>query len=155
MNNNHKIALKITAVLWVVWGLVHMGAGIITMARDTPEAVGGIADAVDESVVDVAYPDAAGAIINQHGFNLMWIGAVTLVCAYFIWRRSMPAAFLAGLVGGLADVGYFIFLDLGGYVHFFPGTLMTIFSASAIVLSIWVWLSNRDAVEPNMLAATR
>jgi hypothetical protein len=155
MNNNHKIALKFTAGLWVVWGLVHMFAGIITMARDTPEAVGGIADDVDESVVDIAYPDAAGAIINQHGWNLMWIGAVTLVCAYFIWRRSMPAAFLAGLVGGLADIGYFVFLDLGGYVKFFPGTVMTIFSASAIVLSAWVWLSNRDAAEPNVLAATR
>ena len=147
MTNNHKLALKVTAGLWVVWGLVHMFAGIITMARDTPDAVGGIADAVDDSVLDVAYPDAAGAIINQHGFNLMWIGAVTLVCAYVIWRsRSMPAAFLAGLVGGLADIGYFVFLDLGGYVNFMPGTVMTIFSASAIVLSIWVFSANREAV---------
>ena len=150
-----KTPLQVAAVLWVVWGLVHMFAGIVTMARDTPEAVGGIADAVDESVLDIAYPDAAGAIINQHGFNLFWIGAVTLVCAYFIWRRSMRAAFLAGLVGGLADIGYFVFLDLGGYVKFVPGTVMTIFSASAIVLSAWVGMSNRDAAEPNVLAGAR
>lgn len=43
--------------------------------------------------------------------------------------------FLAALVGGLADIGYFVFLDLGGHVKFFPGTLMTIFSATAIVTS--------------------
>ena len=81
--------LRTAAVLWVVWGLVHMFAGIATIGRDTPEAVDGIADGVD----------------------------------------------LAALVGGLADVGYFVFLDLGGYVNFFPGTLMTIFSATAIVTS--------------------
>lgn len=144
MSTAHKAALKIAAALWVVWGLVHMFAGIATMARDTPEAVGGIADAVDPSTLDMNYPDAAGAIINQHGFNLAWIGLVTLVCAFLIWRGSMAAAFLAGLVGGLADIGYFVFLDLGHFVNFVPGTVMTIFSASAVVLTIWVWLSNSN-----------
>ena len=127
--------LRTAAVLWVIWGLVHMFAGIATIGRDTPEAVEGIADGVDPAELAVDYPDAAGAIINQHGFNLLWIGAVTLICAWFIWRRSPVAVFLAALVGGLADVGYFVFLDLGGYVNFFPGTLMTIFSATAIVTS--------------------
>lgn len=154
MKTTHKNALKVVSALWIVWGLVHMFAGIATMARDTPEAVGGIADAVDASVLDITYPDAAGAIINQHGFNLLWIGAVTLVSAYFIWRSSMRAAFLAGLVGGLADVGYFVFLDLGGYVNFFPGTVMTIFSATAILLSAWVWFATRGAKGHEMAAAT-
>ena len=135
--------LRIAAGLWLIWGLVHMFAGIATMARDTPEAVGGIADAVDQSTLNLDYPDAVGAIVNQHGFNLLWIGAVTLVCAYFIWRHSMLAAALAGLVGGLADVGYFVFLDLGGHVNFVPGTVMTIFSATAIALTVWAWTSSR------------
>ena len=135
--------LRIAAGLWLIWGIVHMFAGIATMARDTPEAVGGIADAVDQSTLNLDYPDAVGAIVNQHGFNLLWIGAVTLVCAYFIWRNSMLAAALAGLVGGLADVGYFVFLDLGGHVNFVPGTVMTIFSASAIALTVWAWTSSR------------
>lgn len=143
----NSAALKVAAALWVVWGLVHMGAGIVTMARDTPEAVAGIADGVDKDMLLAAtYPDAAGAIINQHGFNLLWIGAVTLVCAWFIWRGSLRSAFLAGLVGGLADVGYFLFMDLGGHVNFVPGTVMTIVSASAVILTIWVWSSNRAAV---------
>ena len=127
--------LRLSAALWVVWGLVHMFAGIATIGRDTTEAVQGIADGVDPDALELDYPDAVGGIINQHGFNLLWIGAVTLICAWFIWRRSLIAVFLAALVGGLADVGYFVFLDLGGYVNFFPGTLMTIFSATAIVAS--------------------
>lgn len=140
--------LRVAAGLWVIWGLVHMFAGAITIGRDTPEAVQGIADGVEPTLLDVAYPDAAGAIINQHGFNLFWIGAVTLVCAWFIWRRSLPAVALAALVGGLADIGYFVFLDLGGHVNFIPGTLMTIFSATAIVTSFTAaYLGRETAVD--------
>ncbi len=40
-------------------------------------------------VLELGYPDAAGAIIDQHGFNLLWIGVVTLVCSWFIWHRSL------------------------------------------------------------------
>ena len=128
-------ALRTAAVLWVVWGLVHMLAGGMTMARETSAAVAGIADAVEPASVERDYPPAAEAIVNQHGFNLLWIGAVTLLCAPLVWKGSRSAILLAALVGGLADLGYFLFLDLGGFVHFVPGTLMTIFSGSAIVLS--------------------
>lgn len=135
--------LRTAAVLWVVWGVVHMLAGVLTVSRDTPEAVQGIADGVEQASLEMVYPDAVGAIINQHGFNLLWIGAVTLISAYFIWRRSISAVFLAALVGGMADVGYFLFLDLGGYVNFVPGTVMTIVSATAIVTSFTAYFSTR------------
>ena len=46
-------------------------------------------------------------------------------------------------VGGLADLGYFLFVDLGGFAMFVPGTVMTLISASAIVLSGWVWFSKQ------------
>lgn len=134
--------LRTAAILWVIWGLVHMLGGALTMSGGTTEAVHGIADGVDESTLEFDYPDAVGAIINQHGFNLLWIGAVTLVCAFFVWRRFVLAVFLAALVGGLADVGYFVFLDLGGYVNFVPGTLMTIFSATAITTSFVAYFTS-------------
>jgi hypothetical protein len=136
------LLLRISAVLWVIWGLVHMLAGVLTMSQDTPEAVQGIADAVEPATLEMDYPDAVGAVINQHGFNLLWIGVVTLVCAALIWRRSVGAVFLAALVGGLADVGYFLFLDLGGYVNFAPGTIMTIFSATAIITSFIAYFTD-------------
>ena len=136
--------LVIAAILWLIWGAVHMFAGVVIMASDTPAAVQAVADAVDPAELDVTYPDAAGALINQHGFNLLWIGLVTAVCALFVWRGSAQAIVLAALVGGLADVGYFIFLDLGGFVNFIPGTLMTLFSGSAIVLSFYVLWSRRQ-----------
>ena len=133
-----RTALGSAAVLWVVWGLVHAFAGVMIISSDTTGALQAIADGVEPASLAMAYPDAAGAVINQHGFNLLWIGIVTMASAPFIWRRSTTAIFIAAMVGGLADVGYFIFLDLGGHVRFVPGTLMTLISASAIILSFGV-----------------
>lgn len=130
---NVNLLLRTGAVLWAIWGLVHAFFGVLVMALDSTDAVEGIANDVDPAVLDLDYPEAVGAIINQHGWNLLWFGVVTMACAWFIWRRSLHAVFLAALVGGLADLGYFVFLDLGGHVQFFPGTLMTIISAAAII----------------------
>ncbi|MEM9696924.1 MAG: hypothetical protein AAGA56_30590 [Myxococcota bacterium] len=132
-----RIALRISSVLWAIWGLVHVLAGVLTMTNQGAAKVQGIADGVDSASLDITYPDAALAILNQHGWNLAWIGLTTIVCAVFIWRGKPWAAYVAALTGGMADVGYFLFLDLGGFVNFVPGTVMTIFSGSAILLSFF------------------
>ncbi len=138
---NLSVLFKVSAVLWIIWGVVHIFAGAITVyfinANDMSSAVSGIADAVDPTTLQMNYPAAAGAVIAQHGFNLFWIGIVTLISAFYIWKGNRNAIFLAAICGGLADLGYFLFLDLGGFVNFVPGTVMTIFSASAIILSFY------------------
>ncbi len=140
-STNNSILFKIAGVLWVIWGAVHIIAGVLTMkgilTNDINSSVSGIADAIDPETLQMDYPDAAGAIIGQHGFNLFWIGIVTLICAFYVWKGNRNGIYLAAITGGLADLGYFLFMDLGGYVHFVPGTLMTIVSASAIVLSFY------------------
>lgn len=136
---NINILLKSSAVLWIVWGLVHILAGIMTMKGvlegDIASSVIGIADAVDPEILRISYPEAAGAVLGQHGFNLLWIGIVTFISAIYMWKGNIHAIYLAVLVGGLADLGYFLFLDLSGHVKFVPGTLMTLISFSAIILS--------------------
>ena len=138
---NIGLLFKVSSVLWIIWGLVHILAGVMTIkgivTDDISASITGIADAVDPSTLQMDYPKAAGAIIGQHGFNLLWIGIVTFVSAFSVWKGNKNAIFLAALTGGLADLGYFLFMDLGGYVHFVPGTVMTIVSASAIVLSFY------------------
>ena len=138
-----SLAFRASAILWVIWGLVHMFAGVVVMSNDTSAAVAAIADGVDPAALAMDYPAAAGAIINQHGWNLAWIGLTTTICAGFVWGGNLSAIVLAALVGGLADVGYFLFLDLGGFVNFMPGTVMTIVSASAVVLSFGAYYSER------------
>lgn len=87
-----SLLLKITAVLWVIWGLVHLLAGVLTIWQDTPHAFSAIADAVDPAVLTGPYHEAVGAVVNQHGFN------------------------------------------------FIPGTIMTLISLAAIILSLVVYV---------------
>ena len=143
MTATHRNALKLVAVLWVIWGLVHMLAGAIIIPADASAGFAAVADKVDPALLQADYHPAAGAILNQHGFNLFWIGATTTIAAFWVWRGSLLAAGLAALVGGLADIGYFLFLDLGGFVNFVPGTLMTLVSGSAVLLSAWVCFTGR------------
>lgn len=139
---------KIATVLWIIWGLVHILAGVLTvnfiLSNDTSSAVSGIADAVDPASVQMDYPAAAGAIIGQHGFNLLWIGIVTFISAFYIWKGNKNAIFLAAICGGLADLGYFLFMDLGGFVNFVPGTVMTLVSSAAIILSFVAHFKSKE-----------
>lgn len=144
-----KLFLRTSAALWIIWGAVHIFAGIMTdyfiLSGDIAGAVSGIADAVDPETLQADYPDAAGAVIGQHGFNLLWIGLVTLISAFFIWKGNRNAIFLAAITGGLADLGYFLFMDLGGHVNFMPGTLMTLVSSAAIILSFTAYFKSKSA----------
>lgn len=144
MTDIHRTARKVSAILWVIWGLVHILAGLIVIPADASGGFQAIADAVDPALLEYEYAPAVGGILNQHGWNLLWGGAVTVIGAVFIWRESLTAIWVTAMVGGLLDVGYLAFVDLPGFVRFFPGTLMTIVSASAIVLSFWVWWSLRS-----------
>lgn len=147
MTRPHALALKAAAVLWVIWGLVHALAGILTLMQDPSAGFAAIADAVDSQALAADYHPAVGGVLNQHAWNLLWFGVVTIVGAAFIWRGTLTAIWVTGMVGGLADLGYFLFLDLSGFVRFFPGTVMTIISATAIALSFWVLLSMRGTAE--------
>ncbi|MEM8736504.1 MAG: hypothetical protein AAGG44_19900, partial [Planctomycetota bacterium] len=90
---------------------------------------------VDAETLEMDYPDAAGALVNQHGFNLLWIGAFTTIGSVFVWKRSKVAIFSLAVVAGLTDIGYFLFMDLGGFVNVVPGSVMTWICLSAVVLS--------------------
>lgn len=145
-----KTLLKTSAVLWVIWGLVHVFAGIMTMkgplTDDISASVGGIADAIEPSLIQMEYSKASGAIIAQHGFNLFWIGVFTFIGAIYIWKDNKTAIIFTAIVGGLTDLGYFIFIDLGGFANFVPGTIMTIISGTAILLSLYVYFKTRNKI---------
>ena len=143
MTDTQKIALKTSTILWVIWGLVHLFAGIMTIFSDASGGFQGIADAVDPAALEAEYHPAVAGVLNQHGWNLGWIGLATIIGAAFIWRGNLTAIWVTGMVGGLADVGYLLFVDFPGFVNFFPGTLMTFISGTAVLLSFWVWFSQR------------
>ncbi|MFK8054134.1 MAG: hypothetical protein AB8F65_14295 [Woeseiaceae bacterium] len=140
MTQTQSLALKVATVLWIVWGLVHAVAGVIVISSDATGGFQGIADAVDPELLMAAYHPAVGGILNQHGWNLLWGGLITMIGAVFIWRHSMTAIWVTAMIGGLLDIGYLVFVDIPGYVNFLPGTLMTVVSGTAVLLSFWVWI---------------
>ncbi|MCR9134498.1 MAG: hypothetical protein NXI27_00775 [Alphaproteobacteria bacterium] len=146
MSSSHLQALKASAVLWVIWGLVHTFAGIIVLTSDATGGFQAISDAIAPEALQADYHVAVGGILNQHGWNLGWFGVATIVGAVFIWRQNITSIWVTGMIGGLADLGYLLFVDIPGYVNFFPGTLMTLVSGSAIILSFWVWLNLKRTV---------
>jgi hypothetical protein len=103
-----SLLLKIAAVLWMIRWFVHIFAGWMTIAKvnswDTAGAISGIADKVDANIIAMDYPDAAWAILGQHGFNLFWIGIVTFLCAFYIWKGNKHAVYLAAITWWLADI---------------------------------------------------
>ncbi|MEM9225870.1 MAG: hypothetical protein AAGA24_05100 [Pseudomonadota bacterium] len=142
MSTPHSIALKTATVLWIIWGLVHMLAGYIVLSSDAAGGFQAIADEVDPGLLEADYHEAVGGILNQHGWNLGWGGLATLIGGLFIWRANKTAIWVTAMVGGLLDVGYFAFVDLPGYVNFVPGTVMTLVSGSAILLTAWVYFTH-------------
>ncbi|MEM6415309.1 MAG: hypothetical protein AAF720_11720 [Pseudomonadota bacterium] len=143
MTSTQGLALKSAAVLWVVWGAVHVLAGVIVIPADASAGFAAIADGVDAAALQQDYHPAVNGILDQHGWNLLWGGLVTIIGAVFIWRQNMTSIWVTAMVGGLLDVGYLLFVDLPGFVNFIPGTLMTLISGSAIALSFWVRFSSR------------
>ena len=125
--------LKSSSVLWVIWGIVHVFFGVLIIYGDAASGIQAIANGLELPMLN--YSEAADAVINQHGWNLIWFGVVTTIGGVLVWKKNDTAIWVSAMVGGFADLGYFIFLDLGGYVKFFPGTLMTIIALIAIILS--------------------
>jgi hypothetical protein len=62
-----------------------------------------------------------------------------LISAFFVWKGNKNAIFLAAITGGLVDLGYFLFLDSGGFINFMPGTVMNLVSGKAIVFSFYAY----------------
>ncbi len=139
MKQSFTVLLRVSAVLWVIWGVVHLLAGVLILSGDTTSGFQAIADAVDPETLEMDYPAAVGGVLSQHAWNLAWGGLVTIIGAVFIWRRNRTAIWVTAMIGGLLDLGYFLFVDLAGYALFVPGTVMTIVSALAILLSFRVW----------------
>lgn len=118
----------------------------MVITSGTEGAFAAIADAINPDAFTRDYHPAIGGVINQHGWNLLWFGVVTAIGAVFIWRGSITAIWVAGMVGGLADLGYLIFVDLPGFVNVLPGTAMTVIAGGAIALSLVMMRMSRRSM---------
>lgn len=82
MQFSHKILLRTSVFLWVIWGAVHILAGIIVLASDASGGFAAIADNIDPNLLQADYHQAIAGILNRHGWNLLWFGAATAVASF-------------------------------------------------------------------------
>ncbi|MEE2809427.1 MAG: hypothetical protein VX412_01455 [Pseudomonadota bacterium] len=141
-SRNLQRILQASAVLWVVWGVAHIAFGAFGMigfiGGDAAESMKAMLGGADPQTLEIDYPEPLLAVLNQHSWNLLWFGVFATVGGIMIWRRHAIAVLMTAVVGGAADAGYFMFVDLGGFAAP-PGPQMTWISAAAIVLSLFVY----------------
>lgn len=89
-------------------------------------------------IVSVDYPLAVSAILQLLGWFLLWVGSVVTIAGWFVWKKNKSAIFLAAIVGGFSDMGYFIFIDLNGWASL-PGKSMTYICVTSIAISFWAY----------------
>lgn len=137
--------LKAASVLWVIWGLFHVLGGIMVITLLNGEHPNGSLSSVP-GVVNIDFmgqesPFAVIASLKQHGFNLAWIGVLVTIGAVYVWKRNKVAIFACAIVGGFADLGYFLYVDLAGYAET-PGPEMTYIMGTAIILAFFVYFKS-------------
>jgi len=141
-SQNLILALKASAVLWIIWGIAHIAFGVFGLAGflagDAAETMKAMLGGADPATLDITYPDAVVGLLNQHSWNLVWFGVFTTIGGVLIWRKNAMAVVMTAIVGGAADAGYFLFVDLAGFAAA-PGPQMTWISATAILLSLFVY----------------
>lgn len=138
------LLLRSSAVLWTIWGVFHLFIGIyLLLVLRGEHPVGQLADI--PTVLDFSFMGTPARFVvvpslEQHMYNLAWLGAAVTIGSVYVWRRNRHAIFFNAILGGSADLGYFLFVDLPGYADP-PGPQMTYICAAAIVLSFYVYFS--------------
>ena len=145
--NDHRAAhlgLKVASSLWFLWGVFHVAVGIAIIVFLTKEHPTGELSAIP-GTLDVEFfgSDSTFASIptmKQHGFNLAWIGVLVTISSVYVWRNNRLAVATSVVIGGLADLGYFLFVDLPGFAEP-PGPQMTYIMAVAIAIAGYAYFT--------------
>jgi hypothetical protein len=136
----NTLVLRGSAVLWAIWGIFHLFIGAYLLwVLHAEHPVGQLAEipaVLDFGFMGTPARFATVASLKQHSFNLAWIGVAVTVGSVFVWRRNPLGIFFNAILGGCADLGYFLFVDLSGYADP-PGPQMTYICATAIALSLY------------------
>ncbi|MEQ9398301.1 MAG: hypothetical protein RJQ04_03945 [Longimicrobiales bacterium] len=110
---------RTAAVLFLLWGLVHVAGGAVMLATlgDGAEAYLRTVATVDPSAAALTPPagSPAVAILGFHAWNILWVGLCVSAIALTLNLRGSRAGYWINLalVSG-ADVGLILFLVLPG-----------------------------------------
>ena len=110
---------KIGAVLYVIWGLLHIGAAIQEFM------LGATLD-----------PGLVRGKIDQGAWELLFVALTAIVIAViYNWKNKPEGYWINLLMISIADIGFLIFVYFPGYVTFFPSMLGPIFWILGVIFS--------------------
>jgi hypothetical protein len=115
-----KLAPKIAAVAYFLWGLIHIagGAAMLSASFTGPESFLEMLTGT-EHTVSVDAPESIGSfdtfsaneVFAFHSFNIVWLGFVAAVVAVRLnWKNSAAGYWTNMAVIGWADVGLILFM---------------------------------------------
>lgn len=126
MNPNKSV--KIGAALFVLWGVIHvLGGGMIVAAAlsgPPAKALAMMGTSVNQTELATVPGGIVNAVIQFHGFNILWMGIVSIAVAIFLnWRNSRIGFWVNLAVIGFADLGLILFLIVPGYMSWSDGLI--------------------------------
>jgi hypothetical protein len=110
---------KIGAVLYVLWGLLHLQAARMVYALG-----------------DTLEPGAVQARVFQDAFSLVFFAIFAIVIAIaFNWKNSRQGYWLNLAVISAADIGFIWYVLIPGYAPLVPGGLGPLLWILAVIFS--------------------
>jgi hypothetical protein len=112
-------AHKLGAVFYVLWGVLHVGAGVVilyTLATQGPtSAMARIGSAV--APVQISTGVVSG-VLAQHAWNLVVFGFFAgVVGVWFNWKNSLLGYWLNLCVVSAVDLGFIFAIVVPGYMR--------------------------------------
>ena len=112
-NNLAKNSGRLGAVFYILWGLVHILAGLSNFQLGSQQSVGEI----------------QGRLF-QNGWNLLFIALASILIAGILnWKNSRLGYWLNLLLVSISDVGFILFLLIPGYSKDLVGPILWILGA--------------------------
>jgi hypothetical protein len=131
-----KIAAKLGSALYVCWGLLHFTAayGVYKLAQNSPATM------------------AQGRLM-QTAFYLAAFAATAIVLAITLnWRNDRLGFWVNGVIVGIADIPFILFVLIPGYAPWWPGLLGPVLWIAALFLT---GLARTSATRPIAVGSGR
>ena len=133
-------AYRLGAIFYILWGIMHAMFGIQIILVNMGESPYAVIQTIYADTGPVKTPVDLGSVIqalmNQHGWNLLWFGVfAAVVGAFFNWRNSVTGYWYNLVVVSMADIGFIVAVLIPGYVAMMVGIWGPILWVMAVVFS--------------------
>jgi hypothetical protein len=139
-----KIAPKIAAVVYVLWGLIHIagGAAMLNACSQGADAfvqmLSGNSSATLGAGALQASPGlkATTEVFAFHSFNIICLGILSIFAAIFLnWKNSRAGYWLNLAIVGFADLGLILFMVAPGVMQISDAWIGPVLFVFALVFS--------------------